>query len=701
MVDQADGNFIMLVVEANLDHQAFVKVHKDTGVILWETPEFNHYIEGGYGTFHWSDLSYGRFENVKTGNPLSGTKSFELNTITGELTEDVDHGGWACEANKGQSYTSKSRISVNDFGNKAWWFGRQTGGPATLQSIVEDVCARCGLLPADIDASALSGTTIPGYLVPRNMRGQAALDALMNFYLFDVVEVDDVLVFVPRGGSVVGTIDQQDLVAFDKDAETYSEIKLPVEELPSEVSILYMDPNLDYAHNTHRAKRILLPSPESPSLNKLDIRMPGVLEPDVAKAQAMVLLLANWEGRISRAFTANRSFIKFVPTDVMTMTLDDGRTVRIRLTNSEIRNNLEYELSSYQEDSSQYSFPATADGGSGHVPQEIPGGATGLTLVTIPSPLWKDTHSIARTASQYYYYMLPQVPGNLSVGVLYQSDDDTVYVQIGSSTTEPTWGYSLGGLPDVPFDEKWQIDYTNSLSVQLMNEGLTLSSVTLDQMVTGTTNAFALIDKDGRAELMKFQTVVAEADGTHTLTGLCRGRRGTDRFMDNHTGGDLFIMLDTDAGIALTDLADIGTVKYLKAAAVGTVIEDVIADPFTNPGNDLKPWAPVWIESDGALFGTDIDLTWVKRTRIGGQLRNFSGGDVPLNEDAELYDAEIWDGATLKRTYTDLTTPAVTYTSAEQTADSWSSPTEISVIVYQKSGQVGRGFPSHKTVIQV
>ena len=82
-------------------------------------------------------------------------------------------------------------------------------------------------------------------------------------------------------------------------------------------------------------------------------------------------------------------------------------------------------------------------------------------------------------------------------------------------------------------------------------------------------------------------------------------------------------------------------------------------------------------------------------------MKNLTGY-TPISEDTEEYEVEIWDGITLERTFTGLITPTVTYTSAQQTADAWSgTPTEISVIVYQISAQVGRGFPSYKTVIQV
>ena len=81
-------------------------------------------------------------------------------------------------------------------------------------------------------------------------------------------------------------------------------------------------------------------------------------------------------------------------------------------------------------------------------------------------------------------------------------------------------------------------------------------------------------------------------------------------------------------------------------------------------------------------------------------LQDGTGG-IPLNEDTEEYEIEIFDmpGGSIVRTVTGLVTPAFTYTSGAQTTDGFSPPlASLTYKVYQISAQVGRGFSREITV---
>jgi hypothetical protein len=102
----------------------------------------------------------------------------------------------------------------------------------------------------------------------------------------------------------------------------------------------------------------------------------------------------------------------------------------------------------------------------------------------------------------------------------------------------------------------------------------------------------------------------------------------------------------------------------------------------------LKPLSPAHVR--GARSGGDLLLTWVRRTRLGGD--SWDGIDVPLGETEERYEIDILDGATVKRTLT-ATTPAATYTAAQQTADFGAPQPSIALRIYQMSATRGRGTP--------
>ena len=176
--------------------------------------------------------------------------------------------------------------------------------------------------------------------------------------------------------------------------------------------------------------------------------------------------------------------------------------------------------------------------------------------------------------------------------------------------------------------------------------------------------------------------------------GLLRGRRGTDVFVDGHAAGELFVLLDPDdVETLVTALGDLDLPRSWRAVGFGTLFEDAETLTQSHTGRDLKPYAPWNVQA--ALTGSpaDISLSWVRRTRIGGELKDGTG-TVPLGEASEAYEVDILDGpggAVLR-------TLAVYDARASSTPTPTSSPTSApcrpssSIAVYQLSATVGRGF---------
>jgi hypothetical protein len=91
----------------------------------------------------------------------------------------------------------------------------------------------------------------------------------------------------------------------------------------------------------------------------------------------------------------------------------------------------------------------------------------------------------------------------------------------------------------------------------------------------------------------------------------------------------------------------------------------------------------------------DLHLTWIRRTRLGGD--TWDTVEVPLGEAEERYEIDILDSAAVKRTLT-ATTPATTYTAAQQTADFGAPQASIALRLYQLSPTRGRGTPCEATL---
>ena len=85
----------------------------------------------------------------------------------------------------------------------------------------------------------------------------------------------------------------------------------------------------------------------------------------------------------------------------------------------------------------------------------------------------------------------------------------------------------------------------------------------------------------------------------------------------------------------------------------------------------------------------------MRRSRVDAEWRD--GVDIPLGEESERYEVEIYSGLTLKRTLT-ATSPTVAYSAAQQVTDFGSAQSSVSVKVYQLSAVVGRGYPAAASI---
>lgn len=101
----------------------------------------------------------------------------------------------------------------------------------------------------------------------------------------------------------------------------------------------------------------------------------------------------------------------------------------------------------------------------------------------------------------------------------------------------------------------------------------------------------------------------------------------------------------------------------------------------------LRPLSPTDIRARWADTG-DIALSWIRRTRIGGDA--WEQADVPLGEDSEAYEADIHSGASVVRTL-NASAPSASYTLAEQTADFGAQQYAVTAAIYQMSATFGRG----------
>ena len=310
-------------------------------------------------------------------------------------------------------------------------------------------------------------------------------------------------------------------------------------------------------------------------------------------------------------------------------------------------------------------------------------------LVLLDLPLLRDADNDAG-----YYAAISAIDSTTFGGaVLYRSPDGgTTYEEVAVAGAEATMGEvitPLGTGPTTIIDEGGELEVT-------ITSGDDLESISEESMLAGL-NA-AAIGADDRWEIIQFRDAVPSGSpATWLLTGLLRGRRGTEWAVGSGQAGDRFVLLDSALVRVPMNIAGIGAEREHKAVLVGSSLDATTAVDFTGEGVALKPFSPVSVE--GVWDGDDLVITWIRRGRIGSELP--SGSDIPLSEESDSYEVDIVTPGspdTVLRTLA-VAAQTVTYTAAQQATDFGSpSPGSFLVRVYQLSATVGRGYPTEASL---
>lgn len=561
-----------------------------------------------------------------------------------------------------------------------------SGSSPTLGSIVSALCTRAGLQSGDIDVTQLTDT-VTGYVIGQQGTARAGIDPLRSYRPFDVAEDSGKLVFVPRGGPQVAVIPWDDLAAHDGgDMPDPLTITVADEtELPTVATVVYNDPAADYQVASQTARRNRLSTsgqlwPIAPANNVVRIELPIGMSAAQASRAADVLLWDAFTSRKAVEFSVGLKYAALRATDPVQIVGPDA-TYGLRVTKIEEQGLLR-KVSAVFEDAAVYEA-APAAGVAGGIPgQTVPlDGPTRLQLMDIP--LLRDADDNAG----YYVAMAGYLPG-WPGGTLYKSVDGGGSWDEALVVANPaTMGVASTALGN--FGGGNILDELNAVTI-VINGGGELASVTLLALLNGG-NAALLGD-----EIIQYRTATLTAPNTYVLTGLLRGRKGSEDGMATHVVGERFVALSGVAGLARLSgsAAEIGLERQYKPITAGGTLDDVAPTKFTNTGRSLKPLAPV-LPGAGRDAGGNVVMTWVRRTRIGGEWRDSV--DATLGESSEAYEVDILSaGGAVVRTLKSAT-PTVTYWSDDCLADFGFLTLSLHVRIYQVSATIGRGMPLDTT----
>lgn len=560
-----------------------------------------------------------------------------------------------------------------------------------LEDIITAVALRCGYDPTtQIDASSLNSTFVDGYGIKAVMAGRDILVPLRSVGFFDVVESGPVLKFVKRGGAALRTLASTDIGVYDGSSSSDPPASITVVEqqeveLPRQIRVSYFSVDNDYEVNQQ-----LSPSRyDTDAVNIVDVQLAVNMRDDQAKRNAEVLFNDSWQSKDTYTTAVDQSNADIEPSDVLIVPMN-GTNYRMRVDKTNEASMIMRSLTMISDDDGAYVSTATAD-----VPSRPPSTVAILSptaLILLDLPALQDADDDAG----FYAAAYGDGSGTRWSGcAVYKSLDGDTFANTAAITGSPPIGKLVSApIPSTGITGTW--DDENFFDVTMLKGEF--ESRTEDAVLAGA-NTIA-VGVDGRWEIVQFTTAVdmEDSSGPFTrLSHLLRGRRGTEQFVEHTfqdkvvglTMGNLFRIPSSNSAINVP--------MVYRAVTIGMAISSGVDQDFTPHGVALKPFFPVDIAA--SFSGGDLVITWVRRDRFGLPL--VSGVGVTMSEETESYQVDIIDGVSspggVARTLSS-TTPTVTYTAAQQTADFGSPQTSYDVIVYQISAAVGRGYPGEATV---
>lgn len=615
-------------------------------------------------------------------------------------------------------------------------YGRVTPTPVPLTTVLQRIfldSEKLALGDLDLTDPDLTGPLVRGFL--RSDRGttRADLQALTVPYQFDVVETADdsdaKLKVVVRGKTSIRSISEDDLAATTDALQTKDE-RLVIDrsqenEVPLEFDLRYIDINRDYLEGNQSAKRIQVPTPTNTSARSVSLQLPIVFTADEARQASQSGLYSSWVARTSYGLKLGPKHMDLDPTDLITVTQSEIDFL-MRLGKLEVGDGFSAIIGAASDDPESYI--SLAEGESVDVVQTF--GAPGPTeLFVLDIPLLRDVDDGNQIGGGVYVAFGAFTAFWLSAVADISRTAGALWERWSLSRGGSPWGWlhsDLDPLPNDPDPEatdsgtaaRWvaeiqTIDLMSSITIDMVQGIGDLESITIDELFTTVGNSNVLVVDNGEsAEVIKFMTVTDNGNGTVTLSTLLRGRRGTEEAARvGHLAGVRVVFTTEDAinreGVDLTRLT---ITDMYRATSMGEIVEHSAIQALTWGSEDNRPYPVSKPDTDSPRDGAargDLQLTWVRRTRVGGNadLTDGVGQDtIPLAEGTEAYEVDLIDSGleTVSTTKTvsgvGSDSTGVTITAAERVTAGYADADAFRVKIYQVSDIVGRGRPRDVTI---
>lgn len=395
--------------------------------------------------------------------------------------------------------------------------------------------------------------------------------------------------------------------------------------LADAVELAYFDASRDFQSGLQRARL------RSGTRVDNDV-LPLALLPATAKQLAHRRLLRQAAARRRRSLRLPWRFLGLAPGDMIALPDGSWQITEIRFEAFVLT------LELVQRPGLAAAVNLAGDGGRALEQRVQPAGATRLLALDVP-PLPGELPDGPRL----WLAGASAAAGWRQAGVEISLDDGASFIFAGTLPGPAIMG-AASTLLAAASPAGW--DRLGSVEVELLAEAMWLESRSEASVLAGANLALL-----GR-EIIQFSTAEAIGPRRFRLSGLLRGRRGTESAVADHAAGEGFVLLDQSLLLPLTlPLERLGETLLLRAIGTGDSGAEALSLPIGPAG--IQPLAPVHLGA--RRVGGDLHCHWIPASRAGFGWPDFV--DVPLGEARAAWRVRLVNGAGILA-QADVTAPA-------------------------------------------
>lgn len=597
-------------------------------------------------------------DGVGSGTIQGGSSSFTIypgNTTqqpdpTIEADVDGRYGLGSTPAYRNHALIVHNRLSMSRWGGTvpnitAVW---EHESLKTLDDIFASMCERVDVKTAnsDYDFTGLSTIESRGMLVAGRPFQPAELidsDEIKLAYNYFVTEREGQVVGFAEGAEPTVTIADTEIGWLDGDEELpdvlpeVDSMLAPEISFPREVHVKSIDPDQDWEPNTQSAIRQIT---DGHAVELLEVQITQLS--DERRAMAQRALYKRYVAGTAHKFTLPWTYLYLFPGYKIVITRAEGFTHTLRLT-SMVGGVGVLDCEGIALESEVFNQPANGVFPPGYIPpQPIPAMTIGVFLDT---PLLRDGDNNVNGGVGFYAGGVPRTGVNQNwQGFVLYVERNGDWVVIGNSNLPATIGTVVSVSGATPSDPS-VIDRTTTITLDLYGTTATLSSITEADANADISKNVAVVNN----EVIRFLTATQVADYPNrwTISNLYRGQRGTEGYVGDTLTNKRFVLIDNAIQFIPMDVADLGSTYNYRLVSVGQSLGDAAIVSFVWTGGVLKPLSPVNVRGIRD-FELSLVIEWTRRARIGEGLR--VGSDVPIAEEKEKYEVDIYSGANVVRT---------------------------------------------------